>query len=161
MKPICCLLFLAAFAGSVTAGTLTFQNSTLATAPGGTVTFVATYTNTSGATENLNSASLSLATPLTFDDSDFFNTWPLSLDTGLSFGPSDLFTATVPLGTAGGPYVGTFNLLGGPGANDLNVLGSAQFTVNVVPEPGTWALAALGLGVAMLRLRKGKPSLRN
>jgi hypothetical protein len=122
----------------------------MTTAPGGTATFVATFADTTAGTENLNSDSFSVAAPLTLNDADFFNTWPRALNFGDSFGPSALFTVTAPLGTAAGAYVGTFNILGGPGVNDSTILGTAQFTVNVTPEPGTLVLVSIGLGLAFL-----------
>jgi hypothetical protein len=134
--------------------TLTFQSSTLAGDPGATLSFIATAVNTAAVTENLNSDSFNVAPPLTLNDSSFLNNWPLALTAGESFGPSILFTVTVPFGTDPGAYDGTFNILGGPGVGDQNLLGSASFTVDVVPEPGTFALIGFGLTVAVLGRRR-------
>jgi hypothetical protein len=159
LKPIAYFLFLTALAGSAGATsilTLTLAESTLDGNPGDTLTFIATGLNTAAVTENLNSDSFSVDPPLTLDDSDFLNNWPLSLTAGESFGPSALFSVTIPLGTAQGLYNGTFNILGGPGPNDLNILGSASFTADVaaVPEPGTFALMAIGFAAAVLGRRR-------
>jgi hypothetical protein len=157
LKPIAYLLFLAALAGAACASpilTLTLSQSTLTANAGGAVTFMATGLNTAAVTENLNGDSFSVPSPLTLDDSDYFNDWPLSLNASQSFGPADLFTVNVPLGTGGGSYAGTFDITGGPGVSDLNVLGSAAFTVVVTPEPGTVALMSIGFALAVLRRRR-------
>jgi hypothetical protein len=132
---------------------ISFNNSPVSGIGGSTVTLMATMINTTGVTENLNGDGFSLSgTPFTlanFNDSAFMNNWPLFLSAGASYGPAALFSFTIPVSAAAGNYTGTFNLLGGPGANDQNLIGSASFNVNVnssVPEPASGAAMLLGLG---------------
>jgi hypothetical protein len=135
-----------AFASPIT---ITMQNSVLSGSPGSTLTFVATASNTTGTTQFLNGDSFSIAAPLTLSDALFLNNWPLSLNASASFGPQGLFTVFIPLSAPVGPYLGTFNLLGGPGVNDSNVLGTVNFEADVAtPEPATFVLT----GGALLAL---------
>jgi PEP-CTERM motif len=161
MKHTLAIVFLAAMApltASASIIQLTLQNSTLSAAPGNSVTFFATATNTAGVTENLNSDSLTVLTPLVGDDSPFVNNWPFLLAPGASFGaPDALFTVLIPIGTAANSYVGDFEILGGPGQSDSNNLALVNFTVNVtsgVPEPSTMFLAGGTLAVAALLSRR-------
>ncbi len=145
--------------------TITFNNSPQSGPIGSTLTFIATMMNTSMQTQNLNGDGFTLPAPFTLanvNDSAFFTNWPHSLTANQSFGPQPLFNITIPNGTAPGPYTGTFNLLGGPGPNDQNLIGTANFQVQVtgvVPEPHSGVLTLLGLGglVVTRRLRR-KPS---
>jgi len=128
---------------------IVFNNSPQTGLAGNTLTLIATMTNTSGSTQNLNGDGFSLPSPFTtanINDSAFFTNWPSALNASQSFGPQALFDITIPNGTAVGSYTGTFNLLGGPGANDQNLIGTASFQVNVTtPEPGSGVLGLLGL----------------
>ncbi|HEY3739609.1 MAG TPA: PEP-CTERM sorting domain-containing protein [Bryobacteraceae bacterium] len=140
---------------------LNFVNSSITTTGNTTVIFQATAMNPEGVTENLNSAQItSLGSPLSTDLNDyFFTTWPFSLDPGQSFGPAAIFSVTVPDGTPTGDYTGTLDILGGPGINDLAVLASVNFDVNVaVPEPGsaTLAMVGIGLGFALRAARQAR-----
>ena len=128
--------------------TLTLQNVVLSGAPGGAVTFVATATNTTAVTQNLNADSFTLQAPLVLNDS-LYNSWPLALNGSLTFGPQGLFAVSIPSATALGLYNGVFNIVGGPGANDQLVLGTTNFQVNVVsassiPEPASGLLLLIG-----------------
>ena len=129
--------------------TLTLQNSLFNGSGGDTLTFIATATNTTALTQNLNSDSFTLPSPLTLDDSSYFNLWPLALNSSQTFGPQSLFTVFIPLSTPLGLYNGSFDMLGGPGANDQTVLAAAAFQVNVVsgtatPEPASGLLVLIG-----------------
>jgi PEP-CTERM motif-containing protein len=157
LKPIANLLLFAALAGCACGSpilTLTLVQSTVSAAAGGSATFTATGLNTAAVTENLNGDSFTPAPPTTLNDSDFVNNWPLFLNAGASFGPADLFVIDVPTGTAQGSYSGVYDILGGPLVSDLNVLGTVNFTVNVIPEPGTFALLGIGFALAALRRRR-------
>jgi hypothetical protein len=133
--------------------TLTLSNGTVSTTPGSTITFLASAVNTGSQLLNLNGDGSSVPAPLTLDDSAFFNDWPLSLDVSESYGvptPQALFSVTVPLGTTPAVYDGFFEILGGPGPTDADVLGTADFAITVastssVPEPSTIVLAGLAL----------------
>ena len=131
--------------------TLTLDNATQSGAPGDLLLFTATAIapGTNTGTIFLNSDSFNLDSPLTLDDSDFFNNFPLFLDPGTSFNGL-LFTVSIPDGTATGPYLGSFSILGGPDGDTLNTLDTANFEVDVasssaVPEPGTFLLLVTGL----------------
>jgi hypothetical protein len=163
-RTIYSLLLAAALTGAATAGTLTITltNDDLSTTAGGTVTFQATAVNSDPINAyNFNADGIGALDPaLTLDDTAFLNNW-FSVGASSTFGPEDLFNVTVLAGTAPGPYLGSYNILGGPGANDQNLLATLDFTVTVtpatsgVPEPGTFAMmsAALLAGSVVLRRR--------
>jgi hypothetical protein len=133
---------------------IVFSNGSLTGGPGTTITFVATMTNTTASTQNLNGDSFTVqspfAFPANFNDSAFLNLWPLSLSAGGSYGPAGLFDVTIPLNTPAGSYTQAFNLLGGTGPSDQNLIGTATFQINVVPEPGTGVMTALAGGLLVL-----------
>jgi hypothetical protein len=69
-----------------------------------------------------------------------------------------LFTVFIPLSTPLGLYNGSFDMLGGPGANDQTVLAAAAFQVNVVsgtatPEPASGLLFLIGGAIIPLGRR--------
>ena len=131
--PLVVLLSAGALAGPIT---IDFASSLINGQRGQTVTFSANLTNTTGATVFLNSDSLNIAAPLTGDDTKFFLFSPLSLGPGASSGIFQIFDITVPPSAPFGLYSGSFDILGGASASDFNPVGSADFAVNVVPEPG-------------------------
>lgn len=152
-----------AWAGSLSTVVLTITNTPQTGSPGGQLVFNATVTNNSAVTQNLNGDSFTLVSPFTkasFNDSAFLNIWPLSLaptgQTGSTYSGA-LFTVTIPNAAPTGTYQMSFNLLGGPGVNDQNLLSTANFQVNVVPEPATIGMMVLGVGaIALARARKSK-----
>src|SRR5258708_2064690 len=85
-----------------------FQNGS----QGGSLTFNATVTNTTGAVVFLNGDDFSLNAPLTLDDSSFLNNFPLSLGALGSY-TGALFTVKIPLGAPDGLYAGNFDITGG------------------------------------------------
>ena len=129
--------------------------------PGGTVAFNATVTNTTGAAIFLNGDSSTLDAlldPSDLSDADYAS-FPLSLDPGASFtGP--LFTVTVPLGTPGGIYAGSFEITGGGDGSASFSLGSADFNIDVtgtgavVPEPSGLVLMFSGIAGLAGTLRR-------
>jgi hypothetical protein len=125
--------------------------------PGDTIAFDATVTNTSSATENLNGDQFVFSSSdLTGDDSPFDNTsvWPLTLGAGDSVSGL-LFNVDISPDAALGLDTGTFDILGGHySTNEQFVIGSADFTVNVTPEPSSlWLLLSgmAGLGATLPR----------
>ncbi len=56
-----------------------------------------------------------------------------------------LFIVTVPPGTPQTLYEGNFEITGGYNDSDDFELGSADFDVNVTPEPSSLSLLGLGL----------------
>ena len=157
-RTIYSLLLAAALTGAATAGTLTITltNDDLSTTAGGTVTFQATAVNGDPINAiNFNGDLIGALDPaLTLDDTAFLNNW-FSVDPSSTFGPADLFNVTVAPGTLPGPYLGSLDITGGPGATDQNLLATVDFTVTVTPasstpEPGTFVMLAgalVGLGL--------------
>jgi hypothetical protein len=143
------LLPISALAGPLA---LTFTSSLLTASRGQTVTFSATLMNT-GVTELfLNSDTVNITAPLIADDTKFFLNFPRSLTANQSV-TAPILDVMVPLSAAPGLYPGNFTVLGGSTANDLTNIGSANFAVNVVPEPGTIGLF-VGGGLWLLGLRR-------
>jgi hypothetical protein len=149
-----CLSSVAAYADTLTF-TLTDPNQSVNRFSGGTLTFAATVTapsSNSGAVF-LNSDLFSLAGSFAVNDDGFFNNFPLSLAPGGTF-TGDLFTVTVPANTLAGLYAGSFTLLGGPNGGSSNVLGTANFSINAVPEPSSMILLVTGVAGGLTRFRK-------
>jgi hypothetical protein len=141
-------LFLATSATAQDIG-IVLSQSTLSGAAGATLTFDATLTNLSSSTIFFNGDSSTTASAfLTVSDNPFLNNAPLSLAAGASSGPFAMFAVTLAPGIAAGIYnLNDFTILGGLTNVDFNPVGSANFTVDVlpVPEPGTLVLVASGL----------------
>jgi hypothetical protein len=116
--------------------------------PGPVFTFYGTITNTSTSTVYLNGDSFPvLDFLLTPDDSGFYNNTSSPLTAGQSTVDVELFTITAPgyaLG-ASNLYSGTYEIQGGADSNANDALGSANFNVQVSPEPSSLLLLASGL----------------
>lgn len=82
--------------------------------------------------------------PLVIDDSPFFNFYPLSLNPPATY-TGELFTVFIPDGTPLGLYTGSFQILGGSDGNAQDVLASANFNVQVTPEPSSLLLLLTGM----------------
>jgi predicted secreted protein len=129
--------------------------------PGQDVTVFGTITNTGTVLVFLNGEGFSLgsASFLNGDVTNFFANAPASLAGGTSSGLIALFSFDIAPGTAPGVYDENFlQLLGGAGKFDQNDIADAEFSVtvksNMVPEPGTIGMIALGLvGLLLLRRR--------
>ncbi len=161
MKLILLTLLLAVPSAFATPVTLWFQNSTLTGAPGDTLTFYATASNSSGDDINLNGDSFTFTSesaPLTGDDTPFITNWPLFLSANTTLAsPAAILTITLGPSALPGNYAGFFNLLGGTGASDQDLLVSAAFNVTVetaTPEPASALLLAGGLGILFFAARR-------
>ena len=114
-------------------------------ADGTTVTFDATIINNSADTIYLNGDSFNVDSPLTLNDADFWDNAPILLAPDSSSGDIALFTVTIPDGTALGLYTGSFEILGGDTPDGEDVVGAADFDVEVSPEPSSLLLLGTGL----------------
>jgi MYXO-CTERM domain-containing protein len=133
------------WAGPLTIG---FASSLLNAAPGQTVTFNATVANPSAAAVSLDSDALNVTAPLIGNDTKFFVNFPVSLAAGQSV-TAPIFDVFVPAGAVFGVYPGRFAI----SSATAGTVGSANFAVSVVPEPGAAALVALGaVGLLARRL---------
>jgi hypothetical protein len=158
---ILCILFvgtlLAGMAAKADSITITLTDAFLTVPSGGTALFDATVTNTTPDWVYLNGAEVSIDAPLTPNDVDFVDyfyvNFPLYLtesrDPNDTFGPADIFAVNIPAGTPNGVYGGEFDILGGPTPDDLNVVGTVDFDVQVAgtttPEPNSFLLMGTGL----------------
>jgi hypothetical protein len=153
--PLRVFLLLAATASCALADplTFTFTSSLLNAGRGQTVTFGATLTNVGPPVVFLNSDTVNVAAPLVADDIKFFLNFPASLSAGQSV-TAPILDVFVPLSAPFGIYSGNFTILGGGDPGALNTLASANFAVNVVPEPGTFTALLAGTCWLMLRYRR-------
>ena len=108
--------------------------------------------NTGATALFLNEDSVNITAPLTLDDTKFFLNTPLFLTANQSV-TAPILDVTVPLSAAFGTYPGSFTVLGGSTATDIMNIGSANFALNVVPEPGTIGLF-LGGALFLIKLRR-------
>ena len=135
--------------------TINFDSPTLPAAPGQTVTFSGTITNGFSATVALNSLSVNITGSGFTTDSSLFFLGPPTVDGNATTVNFSFFAVTVddPFANPDGLYGGTMDLLAGvqvggiPDPNVLDLLGSANFQINVatatsndVPEPAARAL---------------------
>jgi hypothetical protein len=133
--------------------TLTLSSPVQTGELGDLLEFDATFTNNTLSTVYLNTDSFNVDAPLTLDDTAFLTTFAYDPSTGdYDVGPGDsfaglLFTVTIPSVpvTPLGLYSGSFEIYGGDASDVSDVIGSANFDVEVTPEPPTWELMALAL----------------
>jgi len=147
-------LLFAGMAASADTLPLTLTTPFQTGASGDTLTFEATVTEPGTAPVFLNGDAVTLAGSLILDDSQFLSGFPLSMNQGDIF-TGDLFTVFILPGTPAGLYSGTFTILGGSDGSAQDVLGSADFNVEVsaTPEPSSLLLCASGLLGIMLTFR--------
>jgi hypothetical protein len=157
MKKVCfAIVFcLALSCGAARADVLdiTFDQSVLAGSPGAVVEFFGTLDNTTDADLFLNADNFNLSAfdPSSIDDGPFFANTPTGfLDPDASTGDIGLFNITIPDSFDAGNYDGTFQVLGGATGDDQTIIGSADFTVQVTPEPASGVLLLTALIVLVL-----------
>jgi len=127
------------------ADTILTLNSPYQSGPGPLYTFDATVTNTGSSTVYLNGDLVSGDfPPLTYDDSPF-NSFPLLLNPGDSY-TGELFTVTAPpYGPGSNFYSGSFEILGGSDDSAQDTVATANFNIQVTPEPSSFFLFGTGL----------------
>ena len=136
---------------------ISLDNPNQTSAPGFTLSFTGTLTNTTAATLFINSDSFNLNSALTGDDSPFLNNAPVSLDPPNPSLDFQMFTVTLPAGTAPGQYLGDLTVLGGATADDQTVLGDVAFSVIVpTPEPSAMWLTPAALAFFLMRRRRAR-----
>jgi len=129
--------------------TITFDSSLLNGSAGQTLTFSGTVVNTAASPVFLNGNSVNVTAPLTANDTNFFANFPLLLGGAQSLSAA-ILDIVIPNGTSFGVYTGHFDILGGSTGAALDLIGSANFAVNVAPEPGAGSYLAAGLLVLLL-----------
>jgi hypothetical protein len=151
-------LGLIAFFAAILPGTLRADSTQLTLtsvsgSAGQVVTVDGTISNTSSSLINLNGENFTLGSDLNFlngDVMDFLNNAPLFLSGNTNSGLIALFSFEIAPGTAPGTYSGnSLQILGGPGAFDLNEIANTSFTIDVkgttVPEPSPLLLLCIGI----------------
>ena len=155
--PILALALLPCAVASADTITITLDSPTLSGSAGDTLQFFGTLTNTTADTVFLNDVNFNLASiPLSsIDNSPFFTNAPVSLDAagsldgGFTSGDIQLFNIAIPDPFTPGNYSGTFQVLGGADGGSQDIVGTADFTVQVLgPVSGVPEPASLGLMLA-------------
>ena len=119
--------------------------------------FIATVTNTGADTLYLNGGNaIPLDAGLSLDDSPFnsdSNFWVL--DPGASY-TGLFFTVTAPSYVQGASnyYAGSYNIVGGADSGAQDPLATANFDIQVTPEPSSIVLLATGLAGLAGTLRR-------
>jgi PEP-CTERM motif len=125
--------------------------------PGGVFEFDATVTNNGPDALFINSDSANVDAPAILDDSPFFSGPLTFLGAGDSY-TGEFFTVTAPsYGPGSNFYAGSFELLGGADGNATDTLATADFNVQVTPEPSSFLL--FGSGLLALGLLTGRKLL--
>jgi hypothetical protein len=144
------VLTLALAASSAHAGiVLTFDNPFQLANPGDLLHFTAVISNTGPDEVFLNQdAPNPPAGNFTVDDFFFVNV-PISLLGGTDSGSINLFDILVGPNPYGF-YIGSYDLSGGADSNATDFLTTAEFSIQVVPEPATAVLIGLSTVLSVL-----------
>jgi hypothetical protein len=165
MKTLLCTLILATLGTAAARAddiTITFNQPSQTAVAGGTLEFFATITNNTDQTIFLNADTINLD-GLSFTTVDQFGNVPFTLapegQAGDSSGDIELFDVAVSNSflDAPGTYVGTYNMLGGSGADGQDLLTSESFSVDIsnpVPEPSSICLLLSGVSAALLPISR-------
>jgi hypothetical protein len=125
--------------------------------PGDNLSFMGKILNTGPETFYLNGTGFDVGTPFLFlDDSPIYIDGPTSLLAGEAY-LGLLFTAGIDPTAWAGVYPASFTLYGGSEAFAYEPVATAEFSVDVVPEPQTSALVALSL-LAVALMKRGRAS---
>jgi hypothetical protein len=145
--------------------TLSFQDASPQGTPGQTLQFFATLSNLTGSEQFLGSLNASGLTPdFVVDTNPFLLNAPLSLQSNEVSGLFNLMTITIPDVISPGTFNGSVVLLGGLTADAQDVLGSADFSVQVTPaavttpEPSSSLL--MGAGVLALSAAAARSAMK-
>lgn len=157
MKPVTALLFVFSVVGQANLIQVDLVSTSLSGAPGDTLHYFATLTNTS-LTQTVTFAGTSTTAVdvhLTIDTTPFLLNGPLSLAPGQVYSTFGIWDVLLDPSTAVGPYVGNSVSLYGTVDDGVTStfadVADTAFDVNVVaasnvPEPATLMLVAGGLG---------------
>ena len=140
---------------------IALDSSTLSGLPGDTLTFSGTVRNLDSTIVDLNVCQVNLSGQFVTDCVlSFITSAPYRLDPGATSFDFAMFTISVnlPYTDLPGLQSGSFDVLGGAEGDNgydsstQNLLGTADFSVTVVPEPGTPSLLGLyGLSLVVTR----------
>ena len=152
-------LLLTGTSAMASALTLTFTTPFQTAASGDQLSFEATVNNTGTSPVFLTGDSATLGGAFLLDDTPFLINFPLFMNSAETY-TGELFTVTVLPGTLAGLYSGVFQILGGSGDSSQDIVGSAEFNINVdsqpVPEPSSLILLLIGMcGVVGVFRRHG------
>ena len=160
MKLIAPLLFLFAAIGQATIIQVDLDNVALSGAPGDTLHYFATLTNTS-LTDTVTFAgtsSTAVDALLTIDTTPFFLNGPVSLAPGEVFAAFEIWDVLIDPATPAGPYIGNsvslFATVDDGVNNTFADVADPTFdgivTASGVPEPASFLLLAAGIGALTL-----------